>query len=585
MRRWALNRYHICNNVLFSGGNIMKKRNIFLVIMLSILCTFSYSFAYQSFWDQFGDKPEENNFISIKDGLVSTNKKNTISDAPLQKEPDISIINLQNNIDGVRNEGVLRIDSLKVFGNGDENTNSLIQALNGLEFDFSVQTGSIPMNSFSMRLAETPLFTYTGQLTSPYFVNSNFLGTQTYMITQEDQFEEKVVDSLYKMIEKMSGPNSNLPDKQSVYDVIRAFRENGISNSLSASMSMNISFEQNLDASAFEPIMMTLMTKITETDPTANIKYFYTDIPKADLKYDWPQESSLPEIPVPVSAISVTLNADDLSLMLDAVKQFCKDNPEFTDLLNQQIKAGLERSNPQLASQEGTDYVNEMIDGIKNSVQTDLKDTLITVKVDQDEFGSPVLITFGTQKPEGIVNSGVTIFFHNMTDADHSAIEVSIDSFTGGVINSQTRFLLVNSSDNANSQDLTVNIFHKDNKSTHLEYAQKTNKSIQNSSSHLSESDIQYYLNDNSGEGKIISTGTTNNFGGENTSAQITLTHSAMSKPVFEIVLSSESNTTEPLSGFTEKDAISAANMTESDYDQIAGNIFMQIMMLAMSMQ
>ena len=58
-----------------------------------------------------------------------------------------------------------------------------------------------------------------------------------------------------------------------------------------------------------------------------------------------------------------------------------------------------------------------------------------------------------------------------------------------------------------------------------------------------------------------------------------------MSKPVFEIVLSSESNTTEPLSGFTEKDAISAANMTESDYDQIAGNIFMQIMMLAMSMQ
>ena len=561
----------------------MKKRNILLVIMLSVLCTFSYAFAYQSFWEQHTETPEENVFISIKDGLVSSNRNNTLSDTSTPKEPDISISNLQDIKDGVRNESFIRIDSLKLFGNTDGSSNAMIQAVNGLEFDFSTQTGAVPMNSFSLKLAETPLLSYTGQLTAPYFVNCNYLGTQTYMITPEDQFEEKVVDSLYKMIGKMSDGNTNLPDKDSVYQAIRAIRENGISNSLSSSMNMSISFQQNLDASAFEPLMMTLMTKIKEATPTTDMNYFYSDIPKSDLKYEWPQESSLPEIPVPVSAISVTLNADDLSLLLDALSQFCADNPEFTAMLNQQIKAGLERSNPQLANQEGVNYVNEMISGIKDSVQTDMKDTLITVKVDQDQYGAPVLITFGTQKPEGIVNSGVNISFHNMSDIDRSVIEISIDSFTGGVINSRTRFILVNTKNDANSEILSVNAFHKDNKNTHLEYAQKTNNNKQGSSSHLSETDIQYLLNDNSGTGKIISTGTPNHFGGNNTSTKITINHSSMAKTVFENELSAESNTTEPTAGYTENDAISAAKMTEADYDRIAGSIFTQIMMMAMS--
>ena len=144
----------------------MKKLHIVLFIALFILCAVSNSYAYQSLWDRIEYGQEEGE--SIIQILTNEDLLSTSETGPFE----IPVLNEDRNYG---TEIYLKVDSLQLFGDTDESIQTLLQLIHGLGFTLNTQAGDIPMQAFSIDLAGKEFFSYKGQLTTPYYVSSNFL--------------------------------------------------------------------------------------------------------------------------------------------------------------------------------------------------------------------------------------------------------------------------------------------------------------------------------------------------------------------------------------------------------------------------
>ena len=557
----------------------MKKLHIVLFMALFILCAVSNTFAFQSVWDRIEAGQEEGK--SVLEVLTNEDFLST-------SEETINLnIPILNNNGEYRTENKLTVDSLQIFGEIDENTQSLLQFINGLELTESSQTGDVPMQSFSINLAEKELLSYNGQLTTPYYISSNFLGDQTYMIYPEDQFEEKLTASLYKLLESISDTgSSDLPDIESVYAMIRAFRDSS-NSSIITSNSME-TFGKNLNANAFAPVLMEFLTRFKETEPETRNEYMYTDIPRWSRKYVWPEMTELPAFQLPVSALSAVFMGQDIEKLLDCLPQFFADNPEFTAMLNQQIRSGLIKSNPELAEAEGFDYVNELLPEIKQSIMTDFQNAVISVRFDNDKQGNTVLTSVEISRDDNTAaqHASMIISWHSTKEISGSVTEVAIDGTDQNQRVPLFRLLSVDTPDGEDSGTKTINfgLYDIADNEMEFEYVQSTDYYLASTMARVSDSDFQFSVNDENGSGTVFKTDIPNEFGAYDTTTQVTYDHISKGNQMFSVGLTSERNMVEPKLVVSESEAIPASQMSEQDYDTLASTIFVQLLTIMMSL-
>ena len=456
----------------------------------------------------------------------------------------------------------------------------MFSAFSGLRLDYTTQTGSIPMTSFGLSLSDYPVFSYTLQRTNPYFISSNFLGDNTYMINENDKFEEKLVDAVYRMVEK-SNTGAEMPDINEVYAIIQSIRD-GSMNVSPVAMQQSFEFTQEIDPSAFESVMMNLMMRFTEAAPEAENNYFFTDIPQDRILFSWPEVGTLPECQKGTTAISGTITQQNILDILNALTQFLADNPEFADAVNQMVLTAMAQTNPEMAQMEGVNILNEILPGLKESVATNLNDFTLTFKMDQDMYGAPVLFIVEVVSGSGAETTDTIIRFHMANDLNGSAFEAAVDRIQGAQMLPFIRALVSTSADKEEGSNVNINFLIDDGEKTAFEYSQLTETSSIADAAEISNTEINFDLNGERGYGMVFTTGTPNIFGGKDQTTQITYTHISQGTPLITASISGESITTEALPGFTAADAVAVSQMNESDYDTLVTNFFMSIMMLAM---
>lgn len=558
----------------------MKKMFMLFLSLICIFSLFSAAAAYDSFFDKHNKtESEEAPFKSIKQGLIPTWQQSTEPDSKSANPFNVPAAD-SNTLppDEFRREGSLVIDSIEPLIEADEQTVSVFQAFSGLRFDYATQTGSVPMSSFNLSLSDLPIFSYALQKTNPYFVSSNFLGENTYMIYEDDKFEEKLVDAVYRMVEK-SGTKTELPDINEVYDIIQSIRD-GSMNVSPVSMQQSFEFTQEIDPSAFNSVMMTLMMRFTEGTPVTENNYFFTDIPQDKKLFSWPAIETLPVLEAGSSSVSATFTQQDLLIILNALSQFFADNPELAKAVNQAIITSMAQTNPQMAQMEGVDILSEFISGIKENVATNLKDFTLIFNMDQNMYGAPVLFKVELINHTDTETTDTVIRFH--MSEDFSAFETAVDSIQGQQTLPVFRLLAVNSADEEGISNVRLNLRMDDWKATAFEYAQMTENHTTAAMTSISNSDINFDLNGESGNGTVFAIGTPNAFGGEDKTTHITYTHISQGTPLITATITGESRTTEALPGLTPSDAIAVSQINENDYDTLVSNFFMNIMMLSM---
>ena len=80
-----------------------------------------------------------------------------------------------------------------------------------------------------------------------------------------------------------------------------------------------------------------------------------------------------------------------------------------------------------------------------------------------------------------------------------------------------------------------------------------------------------------------VKTSVPNNYDGNDVFTQITYEMSMQGEPMFAADITVEAVSSDALPALTPADAIHASDMTETDYDDLAGTIFMQLMMIVMN--
>ncbi len=560
--------------IFFSGVITMKKANIFILITLLILCILSDACAYDSFWERVKDTEAQGELLlsgSADNGTLTEMSKTSVS----------------NDDNNYRIEETLTVDSFEYHGTVDEKIQPLIQMLDGLVLSGSHQDGDVPMRSVRIELGGKEFFTYNCQITTPYFVSSNYLGDKTYMVYPEDQFEEKIVSAFYKTMEKVSGSNSDLPDIEQVYALIRSIRESNINTGFGTLPISNetLSFDKEPDSGAFVPVLIDFLSRFKEAEPEKQNNYFYTDFPRWSRKYTWPEINTLPSFTVPASAVAAEYTAPDLETIFDALDRFLEDNPDYAAFLNQQLQAGLAKSNPELAREEGVNSLDEMINEIRNSLLKNFKTTVVNVKKDLDENGNTVLTTIRITANDNssVPDSGIIIKWHSTKDDVMTVTEAAVDLSEQNTIQPYFRLLSTTTHNSEENDTNTVNFIFDIQNEDHLEYAQTSSRYVASTMTRVSDSDIQFAWNKESGSGKIFTTEIPNEFGKYDSTRQISYDHVSDGNPLFSFVVTSESSMSSPLSALSPSDAVAASQMDESDYDQIASNIFMQLFMLMMS--
>ena len=559
----------------------MKKAYILILSVLCIFSLFSVAAAYDSpFASQKDTASNAQSFKSIKDGLIVSGK----TAEPDQKSvfPSVNTAADSNKLqeNDSRTEGYLVIDSITPLIEADEQALSMFSAFSGLRLDYATQTGSIPMTSFGLSLSDYPVFSYALQRTNPYFISSNFLGENTYMINEDDKFEEKLVDAVYRMVEK-SNTGAEMPDINEVYDIIQSIRD-GSMNVSPVAMQQSFEFTQEIDPSAFESVMMNLMMRFTEAAPEAENNYFFTDIPQDRILFSWPEVSTLPVFQKGSAAISGTITQQDILDILNALTQFLADNPEFADAVNQMVLTAMAQTNPQMAQMEGVNILNEILPGLKESAETNLKDFTLTFKMDQDMYGAPVLFIVEVVSRSETETTDTIIRFHMANDLNGAAFEAAVDRVQGAQMLPVIRALVSTSADKEGGSNVNINFLIDDGEKTSFEYSQLTETSSIADAAEISNTEINFDLNGERGYGMVFTTGTPNIFGGKDQATQITYTHISQGTPLITASISGESITTEALPGFTAADAVAVSQMNESDYDALVTNFFTNIMMLAM---
>ena len=556
----------------------MKKTYMLILSVICVLCLFSAAAAYDSLFDKSNNTaPEAAPFKSIKQGLIPAGQS-TEPDTKTVTPYDSPAADFNTTQPGeLRREGSLVIDSIEPLIEADDQTLSVFQMFSGLRFDYVNQTGSVPMTSFNLSLSDYPIFSYALQKTNPYFVSSNFLGENTYMIYEDDKFEEKLVDAVYRMVEK-SDTQTELPDINEVYAIIQSFRDGSI-NVSPIPMQQSFEFTQEIDTSAFDPVMMTVMMRFAEGTPAAENNYFFTDIPQEKRSFSWPAIETLPELKAGSSAISATFTQQDLQIILNALSQFLTDNPELAEAVNKAIITSMAQTNPQMAQMEGVDILSELISGLQESAATDLKDFTLIFNMDQDMYGAPVLFRVELINRTETETTDTVIRFH-MTD-DFSAFEAAVDSIQDQQTLPVIRMLAVNNTDDDVS-NIKLNFRIDNAEGTAFEYAQISESHTTAAMTSMGNDEINFDLNGERGNATVFTTGIPNAYGGEDKTTQIIYTHTSQGTPLFKATIIGESKTTEALPGLTEADAVAVSQMSESDYDTLVSNFFMNIMMLSM---
>ena len=558
----------------------MKKTYILILSLICILCLFSAAAAYDSLFDKTNNTSSDAAapFKSIKQGLIpaeQSTEPDTKSVSPFDT-PAADFNTLQPG--EFRREGSLVINSIEPLIEANAEMLSVFQAFSGLRFDFVNQTGSVPMTSFNISLSDHPIFSYALQKTNPYFVSSNFLGENTYMIYEDDKFEEKLVDAVYRLVEK-SDTQTEMPDINEVYAIIQSIRDGSIKVS-PVPMQQSFELTQEIDTSAFNAVMMTVMMRFAEGTPTAENNYFFTDIPQDKMQFTWPAIETLPVLEAGSSAISATFTQQDLLIILNALSQFFADNPELAEAVNQAILTSMAQANPQMAQMEGVDILSELMNGIMESAVTDLKDFKLIFNMDQNMYGAPVLFKVELINRTETETTDTVIRFH--MSEDNSVFEAAVDSVQGQQTLPLIRMLAVNSADEEGVSNVMLNFRIDDQTATAFEYAQMTESHTTAAMTSMSNSEINFDLNGERGNGTVFSTGIPNAYGGEDKTTQITYTHISHGTPLIKATITGESKTTEALPSLTASDAIAVSQMSESDYDTLVSNFFMNIMMLSM---
>ena len=364
--------------------------------------------------------------------------------------------------------------------------------------------------------------------------------------------------------------------------MIQSIRESGANTSLTIGTP---SFNEEPDTSAFVPVLMDLLSRFKEAEPEKQNSYLYTDFPQWSRKYTWPEITTLPSFPIPSSAVEAEYTVQDLETLFDALDRFLEDNPDFAAFLNQQLQAGLAKSNPELAREEGVNYLDEMIKEIKPSLMDNLNSTVINVKMDLDENGAPALTTVKItgNNDSSAPASEIIITWHSTKDDVLTVTETAVNVNDQNVIQPVFRLLSIVSSDSEGNGTDTLNFIFDIQNDNHLEYAQSTEHYTASTMTRVSDSDIQFTWNKESGSGKIFTSQIPNLFGEFDSTTQISYDHVSNGSPLFSITATSESSSSTPLPAVSPSDAVAVSQMDESDYEQIASSIFMQLLMLTMN--
>ncbi len=530
----------------------MKKPIIILTIFLCVLLAFSAAAAFQSEQDQL---------------------------------PDIGSFFNSGNDEPERNVYSFTLNSLELYGEDDPDTQAALDMLSGAKIEYASQPGDSPQYYFEISLPDTQILTYSLQSGTPYYASSNFLGDQTYMIYKEDEFEEKLVTAFYALLEKVSDDTSNLPDLDELLAAIKAIKDGNISVNMSSSMAgfQDLSLPQEIDSSAFTELMGDLMTRFDQAEPASEIYYRYPELDPESFSFEWPAAENLPEIQEAASAMTGTFYGEDLIKFIDCLQQFLIDNPELADTLNQVVVQSLNQSNPEMGIPEGTDVLTELIGSLKESVQG-LESYYFIIKMDNNEQGSPVMITAEIGQPSEEGSQGIQLTIIPASDYPVSAVDAALDMFAGEQSMPLFRSIFVSDNENESSG---LNFLLAPSYGTKLEYVHHTNTTENVFGSQNTDTVIDYVYQsspdtDHAGHASILQTAEANMFDGDNASTQISYTHQTDGDPVFSVTLTTEDRTEEALPILTPVDAVHASDMTDDDYDDLAGTIFMQLMQIMM---
>ena len=561
----------------------MKNKIFSMIFIIITLCIYSAVSAYDSLWDKDqSTSPEKDGAISIRNGLQQGSEGEKENQVFSTIRDGLSNA-FQNYPGNTRTESSIKIDSVDIFSNDNENITEFIRFLTGLEFKYISQTGDAPMQSAEVYKDNKALFTYSGQLTYPYYVQSNFLGPNTYMIYDEDRFEEKLAASVYEILDQMTEENSDLPDIESVYTMISAMRESSKTGK-SADVSPDISLDSEIDWSAFEIPLLQLMIKFQESAPSSEFTYLYTDFPSWKRVFSWPGPASLPVPPAFTSSVTGTFTNEDILAFINALSQFLSDNPEFAMIMNQQINAGLIRSNPELAEREDVDYLAELIAGLKEAAGTDLGSRYVVVTIDQDSNGKVMRLTMETGDSSDPQSSDKVFVFQNIKNAEGELTEISVDTVEKSLRKPLFRALLITKASDKEAGTNTLNFRYDDDLKTRLEYKHTSDYYAAETMTKVSDTVFQYDWNGEKGTGKLFISNIPNDFGTDDTASQLEYEHTSQGKPLFAMNVSMDSKTGEAEAGISGSEAVQASHLTEEDYDMIASQIFMQIMMMTMNL-
>ncbi len=497
--------------------------------------------------------------------------------------PDISsFFNTESGTSG-RSVQSITLNSIQFYGQDESGMQDVLDTLSGAKMEYSSQPGDTPRYSFELSLPDTQILTYSLQSGTPYYASSNFLGENTYMIYKEDEFEEKLVIAFYNLLEKITDDPSSLPDPDQLLAAIKAIKAGNVSVNMSASLAgfQGLSLPQEIDSSAFMEVIGDLMTRFTQAEATSGIGYRFTDFDPESLVFEWPAAENLPKIQASASAMTGTLYGGDLIKLLASLKQFLTDNPELTDTLNQTVIETMNQINPEMGIPEGADIVNELVSSLQESAQG-IENYYLTIKIDNNEYGAPVLITIEIGQPSENGNQGIRMTIIPASDYPVSAVDVAIDMIAGEYDMPLVRSIFVSDSDNGSSG---LNFLLAPAYDTRLEYVHHTNTTENVFGSRNTDTVIDYYYlaapdTNYSGHASILKTAETNKFGGENESTQISYTHQSDGTPVFSVTFTADNKTEEELPILTPADAVRASDMTAEDYDDLAGIVFMQVMQI-----
>ncbi len=593
-----------------------KKISLILVMLLCMNCIFTAASAFDSGWSHYkgpsageptqqpAELPTEEPSVDVpvvgpitESVIEAPSDEGTIADGLLtggadnrsEKPAEVPapVINepapVNNNVVTVpvfTGEGELRtrtitLNSITLHGQTDESTQAMLDMFSGTKISVATQEGGAPRSSFELSMKDSPLFTFDLQTGTPYYISSNFLGTETYMIYSEDEFAENLVTAFYRMMEKVSDDTSGLPDLNEVLAVIKSIR-NGSMEIVPSQLSANINLTQDVNPTALMGPVMDIMTRFVSAEPTENISYRYTDFDPETLEFEWPSEAILPEVTKSASATTAMFFGEDIITLLDCLPQFLADNPELADALNQVAIQAMTKTNPGTEIPEGTDILSQLINNLRESSQS-LEDFYLNLKIDTDAYGSPVLITAEIGKPQDDVNNGLILTIMPVNSYPQTAVEIAGDAFENDVT-----FPLFRALSNSEGGQSSLNFRYADPNNTNIEIASYQN-AYETGNNQVQETTVYFDVSGVFGTLKAVKTSIPNSYGSMDVFTQATYDQSMAGQPMFTAEFSVDVTSSDPLPELTPADAVHASDMTETDYDDLAGTIFLQIMMLTMN--